>query len=427
MFKKLIQKRLESYVKQYFLRHPEVKLIAITGSVGKTSTKVAIATMLSEKFRLRLREDNHNTHMSAPLAILGIDYPDNIKSIGAWLNVFSAARQRINSPTDVDIIIQELGSDRIGEVPHFGTYLNPDIGVVTAVSAEHMEYFHTIETVASEELSLANFSKSALINKDDIDGVYAKYLTNPNMNTYGTNNMAEYHFVSQDYTSKNGNIGLFFAPELSDPMPATINVIGEHSLRPAIAAAAVAIKMGLNTSEIERGFSKIRSIPGRMNKLRGVLNSTIIDDTYNSSPLAAASSMRVLYQMTSPQKIAVIGDMNELGQTSTAEHKSLGELCDPSQLAWVVTVGKESGEYLAPAARAKGCQVKSFNDAISAGVFVKSIIEDGAIVLFKGSQGDIFLEEAVKIILHSASDEEYLVRQSSSWIEKKNKFFSRFN
>lgn len=427
MFKALIQKRLELYVKKYFTKHPEVKLVAVTGSVGKTSTKVAIATILSERFKVRLHKDNHNTNMSAPLAVLGIEYPKNIKNPREWLAIFSAARQRINDPTDVDVIIQELGSDRIGQAPHFGTYLHPDIGVVTAVSAEHMEYFHTIDTVAAEELSVANFSTQALINKDDIDGVYAKYLTNSNINTYGTSADAEYHFISENYTPKDGHVGLFYAPELPDPIPATIQVLGEYMLRPVIAATAVAIKLGMNTSELVEGLAKIRALPGRMNQLRGIKNTIIIDDTYNSSPLAAESSLRVLYQLLVPQRIAVLGDMNELGETSAVEHEALGQLCDPNQLAWVVTVGEQSEKFLAPVARAKGCQVKSFQNALLAGAFVRSVAGDGAAILFKGSQGGIYLEEAVKAVLRSASDESQLVRQSTEWMMDKNNFFSKFS
>ncbi len=425
MFKAYVQKRLESYVKEYFKKHPKVKLVVVAGSVGKTSTKVAIGTILSEHFRIRLHEGNHNDVLSAPLAILGVEYPKNIRNIIEWLAAFRAARKRIDAPTDVDVIIQELGSDRIGQVPHFGTYLSPDIGVVTAVSSEHMEFFKTIDNVAAEELSAANFSKLALINKDDIDGQYAKYLTNANIDTYGTSASAEYHFIGMDYTPKDGHVGMFYAPEFSDPMPATIQLLGEHTLRPVIAAMAVGVKLGMNTSELERGIKKVYSLPGRMNKLRGVNNTTIIDDTYNSSPLAAESSLRVLYQLLVPQRIAVLGDMNELGDTSVAEHEELGKFCDPNQLSWVVTVGSLSEKYLAPAARAKGCQVKSFENAILAGAFVRDVAEKGAVILFKGSQGGIYLEEAVKTMLHSSDDELKLVRQSSKWMKVKNKFFTQ--
>src|SRR3954465_7271309 len=101
MFKNYIQKKLEKYVVKYFKKHPEVKLVVVAGSVGKTSTKRDIATLLSSRYRVALHEGNHNTHLSAPLAILGIDYPGSIKSIGAWLSVFAAARERIKEPTGV--------------------------------------------------------------------------------------------------------------------------------------------------------------------------------------------------------------------------------------------------------------------------------------------------------------------------------------
>lgn len=426
MFKNHIQKKLEKYVQKYFLAHPEVKLVIVAGSVGKTSTKMAIGTILSNRFRVRLHEGNHNTFLSAPLAILGIQYPDKVRSIRQWLRVFKAARQRIKQPADIDIIVQELGSDRVGQVDHFGIYLKPDYAVITAISAEHMEFFKTIDAVAREELSAANYSKFALINRDDISGQYAQYLSNSNINTYGTNANAEYHFVNQEYNLEDGYRGLLVAPDWNRHYSVNVHLFGEHTIRPVIAAVAIGIKFGMMPDEIIHGVEQIRAVPGRMNVLKGIKDSIIIDDTYNSSPLAAESSLRELYKVNAPQHIAVLGSMNELGLTSPDEHRELGKMCDPNQLAWVVVVGDEASKYLAPAAKARGCQVKICQTAIEAGGFVNSVIDDGAAVLFKGSQGDIYLEEAVKIVLHDASDEDKLVRQSPSWMKIKDKFFSKF-
>lgn len=425
MFKAIIQRKLERLVSLYFKKHPEVKLVVVTGSVGKTTTKVAIATVLSEKFRVRLHTGNHNTNLSAPISILGIDYPDNIKSLSMWLSVFRAAKKRIKSPTDVDVIVQELGTDRIGQIPRFGKYLRPDIAVVTAVSPEHMEYFKTMENVAAEELSVVNYSKQAIINRDDIDGEYAKLVNSSSISTYGTKPPAEYHFISGDYIAGEGHKGFLVMPESSEKLEVILNVIGEHSQRPAVAAAAVASKLGMDSDEIIGGLAKVRALPGRMNVLRGLKNTMIIDDSYNSSPLAVASALRELYKVSAPQKIAVLGSMNELGEMSEDEHKKLGELCDPSQLAWVVTVGEQADKYTAPVARAKGCQVKSFSDAISAGAFVNSVIEENAAILFKGSEGKIYLEEAIKVILHSTEESQNLVRQSPDWLRRKSEFFEK--
>ncbi len=423
MFKAIIRRRLEGYVKRYFARHPEVKLVVVTGSVGKTSTKMAIGTVLSEKLRVRLHEGNYNSELSAPVAMLGVAYPDNIKSLGAWRAVYKAMRQRIKEPTDVDVIVQELGTDRVGQIARFGKYIKPDIAVVTAVSAEHMEFFGTLDVVAREELSVVNYSASALINRDDIDGEYANLIKNPNINTYGTSGMAEYRFETADVAANDGFSGTFMAPEYEDGVEATLQLAGEHSIRAAVAAGAVGFKLGLSGDEIARGLAKIRAVPGRMNVLRGLKGATIIDDTYNSSPLAATSALRTLYQYAAPQRIAVFGSMNELGAETEAEHKALGELCTPSELAHVVIVGETAERFLAPAARANGCDVVCFRSPLEAGAFVNKVMEPGAVVLFKGSQGGIFLEEAVKIVLHSTDDIDQLVRQSPEWMAKKQAFF----
>ena len=424
MFKSFIQQKLENYVKKYFQKHPEIKLIAVGGSVGKTSTKHAIATVLSQRYKVRMHEANHNTELSAPLGILGIDYPENVHSVSAWLAVFSAARHRIKNPDDAQIIVQELGSDKPGDMAMFAKYLMPDIGVITGVTPEHMETFGSIEAVALEELSLANFAKSALINRDDIDGRFADDITNPNIATYGTTASAEYHFEAQDITIEDGYSGNIFIAEYDEPLPATLKVLGEHSLRPIMAAVAVGTKLGLTADEVRKGVQEIRPVPGRMNTLRGQNDSTIIDDTYNSSPAAAEAALRTLYTLQAPQRIVIFGSMNELGAVSAQEHEFLGSLCDPNLLSWVVTVGEEAEKYLAPAARAKGCQVKSYRSSIQAGGFAHSVLEEGSIVLAKGSQTGIYCEEAVKVLLHESDDTEQLVRQSLEWQEQKTAFFS---
>lgn len=427
MFKSLIQSQLEASVKKYFSKHPEIKLVAVAGSVGKTSTKTAIATVLSKKFRVRMLEGNHNTHMSAPLGILGVDYPENVRSIGQWLRVFLAVRKRISGPTDVDVIVQELGADRPGDMAHFGTYLRPAIGVITAVTPEHMEFFGSIETVAQEELELANFSELAIINRDDIDGRFANFLTNQNLDTYGTTAAAEFRIEVKDFDIAHGYQGWLVLSGFAETYPADIRVVGEHSLRPISGAMAVASKLGMGPQDIVDGVEDVVPVPGRMNLLRGIEKSTLIDDTYNSSPASAEAALQTLYSLQAPQRIAVLGSMNELGDTSAKEHELLGHLCDPALLAWVVTVGSEAEKYLAPAAKARGCQVKSFTSAIDAGAFVRSVIDEEAAVLVKGSQGNIYLEEAVKMLLHSTSDDHQLVRQSPAWMERKTQFFQKIS
>jgi UDP-N-acetylmuramoyl-tripeptide--D-alanyl-D-alanine ligase len=424
MFKSYIQKKLEKRVQQYLQKHPEIKLVVVTGSVGKTTTKNAIATILSEQFRVRMRNDNHNTGLSAPVAMLGIDFPvGRVKSVWAWLAVLRAAKRRVKEPADVDVIVQELGTDRPGEIAHFGTYLRPAIAVVTAVTPEHMEFFGTIETVAKEELEAANFSEIGIINRDDIDGRFAEFITDSAIDTYGTTNAAEYYFETGDTLSLDGYKGKFNAPELPSPLTTTLHVLGEHSMRPVTAAMTVACKLGMLPEMISRGAAKVRAVHGRMNVLEGANNSLLIDDTYNSSPAAVTAALQTLYSLDAPQRIAILGDMNELGAVSADEHRKLGEFCDPALLAWVITVGKQAETYLAPAARARGCQVKTFMSPIDAGAFARKVLEEGAVVLAKGSQGGIYTEEALKILLRRTEDDRQLVRQSPEWMKTKQDYF----
>lgn len=427
MFKKYIRKRLERYVRKYFRKHRDVILIVVAGSVGKTSTKRALATILNMRYRVRMHAGNHNSDISAPLAILGVRHPDNIRSISAWLSVFRAARRRIREPSDVNIIIQELGTDSPGDVAHFGTYLRPNIALVTAVTPEHMEFFGTLDAVAREELSVTNYSDFVLINRDDIGAQYAAYLATADMSTYGTSGVAENRFEIINYDPEIGYTGNVVSPLMSAPLEMKVQVVGEHSLRPIAGAIAAALKVGMAPDDIAQALRQIRPVAGRMNPLRGIDGTTIIDDTYNSSPAAADAALRALYSFTDvPQRIAVLGSMNELGADSQVEHEALGRMCDGSILSWVVTVGEDAEKYLAPAARQRGCQVKSFRSPIDAGAFVRSVTEPGAYILVKGSQSGVYLEECVKVLCEMTEDIE-LVRQSPEWMRIKNEFLSKIS
>lgn len=425
MLKKYIQKKLETYVRRYFKAHPEVKLVAVAGSLGKTSTKIAIATILSQQYRVRLHEGNRSSPLSVPLAILGIEYPQR-GSLLAWIGVCRAARRRIHDATDVDVIVQELGTNEPGTMAHYGSYLLPDIAVITAVTSERMDVFSTIESVAKEELAVAQFSRLAIINRDDIDGRHANYLTNGNLTTYGTSGAAEYRFITEDFNPEGGHTGLLVAPDSEQPLAVTIHVSGEHSLRPAIAAAAVGYKLGMNAATIAKGLNQIKSLPGRMNILRGVQQTVLIDDTYSSSPLSSASALQTLYTFQAPQRIAVFTSMDNLGADSQKEHEALGRLCDPNILNWVVVIGDEAARYLAPIAKSQGCQVMVCANALDAGAFVHKVLEEGAVILFNGSRVDTYCEEALKVVLHSTDDESLLVRQSTAWLATKSTFFSKF-
>ncbi len=419
--KYIIQKILESYVKRYIKKH-SIKIVAVVGSVGKTSTKLAVATVLGEKWRVRTHDGNHNTPLSAPLAILGVKYPENIRSIAEWKVVFTAANLRIRETKDVDVVVQELGTDRPGDIPAFCKYLRPDVTIITSVGLEHMENFSGLDAVAREELSIAEHSAHTIINRDDVDARFADYAKTDSISTYGISSQAEYHLQLSASLGLDGNTGTFISPDW-EPIPVTLQLVGEHMLKTAVAAGAVGAKLGLNAQQVAVGMAKIRAVNGRMNILRGLKGSIIIDDSYNSSPLAVAAALKTLYAIDTPQRIAILGSMNELGSISAKAHAAIGEVCRSDKLDWLVTVGEEAARYLAPVAHKNGCQVRAFKSAITAGGFVNSVLRNNAVILVKGSQDKIYTEEAVKVLIHDGADEAKLVRQDQAWMRRKQVFF----
>jgi UDP-N-acetylmuramoyl-tripeptide--D-alanyl-D-alanine ligase (fragment) len=422
-FKNYVRDKLKKYVKDYFKVHQDVKLIAVGGSVGKTTTKMAIGTVLSADKRIRLEENNHNTDFSAPLAILGVKYPENVNSVMAWLRVFKACKKRIKNPSDVDVIIQELGTDHPGEMEYFASFLNPDYGVLTGISPEHMEFFGSLDNVAKEEMTILNMSKMGLINQDDVDARYANLLTNKNVKGYGMLSGVQYQLKIDSFDIQKGYSASVVGPDGVN-IAMDVNVFGRHSLKALAAAITIAKEMNVPTEHIIQGVSRMHPVPGRMQLLRGYNDSILIDDTYNASPVSIREALRFLYEeINSPQKIVILGDMNEMGIESKKLHEDVGELMDGNHIDWLVTVGELTRKYTAPIAKERGVNVMSFDSALSAGAFAKSKIEKGAVVLVKGSQNKIYTEEALKLILHDIKDSRKLVRQSEPWLEKKAEFF----
>lgn len=421
LFKHLLEKILGSYVKKYFKSHSNVKLIAVVGSVGKTSVKSATTTVLSEKFTVRHSRGNLNTTLSAPLEILGIDGPKNVKSPLDWLKVFSAARSSIKNPQSPDIIIQECGIDCPGEMATFMRYIQPDIAIITSVAPEHMEFFKTIDVVAREELSISQVAKKTIFNFHDIDKKYHSLIIGEKI-SYGDES-ADVLLQIKETTSDGYIATLRHNQEKSSNI--NISVLGKHNIRSITGAAAAGLACGMNIDEVAAALTKIKPVSGRMNILRGTQGCTLLDDTYNASPVAMENSLKTLYSLEASRKIAVLGDMNELGDSSKLEHEKIGRLCDPKQLDLLITVGKLAKKHLAPIAEKNGCKVLSFDKSPEAGEFLKSKGIKEATILFKGSQGGIYLEETIKPLLKNPADSQKLVRQSETWLKKKQQFFDQ--
>jgi UDP-N-acetylmuramyl pentapeptide synthase len=413
-FRRLVASLFEHQVRRVIKRH-HLKVVAVAGSVGKTSTKSAIATVLSQKYRVLSGHRNYNSEIGLPLSVFELTVPSSLLNPIAWAYKLAQSEYRLrNYPYEV--LVLELGTDHVGEIPLYLRYLRPEVGVVTAVTPEHMEGFPGgLDEVAAEELALAAASKTIVINDHDVAAAYQKQhlADHPHVVRYGPK--ADIHWAGR------GNLCLGERTAATDPP-----VIGDHMLSVALAAAAVGDLFKLSDHQIAEGVAAIRPVPGRMNPLSGAEGTTLIDDTYNSSPEAAVAALEALaaYPATG-RRIAILGSMNELGPDSPRYHAEVGAAA--AGVDWLITIGAQANDHLGPAAVKAGLDPSRFKPADSpyaAGRFVRTMLAAGDVVLIKGSQNRVFAEEATRQLLADPSDASKLVRQSPEWQRIKRQQFS---
>ncbi len=405
--KQLIVKILNLAVGGY-LRRNKVLVVGVAGSVGKTSTVSAIRTVLSQKYRVHRPRTTYNTNKSVHLELFELTFAT---STFGWMRNVVKILWKSCGRAPYDLVVIELGTDHPGELQTFA-FLRPTLAVVTAVVPEHMEFFKTIDAVAAEELSITNFCGQVLVNADMVEARFLQVMPQ-NVRYFGKHTdtyargyaLDEAYHATADFHLKD-NVMLRRQP---------VYVIGEHGLHALVAAAAVAGELGLKTEQIADGLAAHQPVKGRMQLLRGLRDSLIIDDTYNASPEAMIEALNVLYSAPATQRIAVLGAMNEMGDYSKHAHQQVAEHCNPKKLAMVITVGKDANEFLAPVAQQKGCKVHTFTSPYAAGLFLKPLLTKQTVLLAKGSQNGVFTEETVKILLKSQADESKLVRQSAYW------------
>jgi UDP-N-acetylmuramoyl-tripeptide--D-alanyl-D-alanine ligase len=396
----------------------KIFVVAVAGSIGKTSTKLALSHVLSQTYKVQYQEGNYNDLVTVPLIFFGRKLP-NIYNPLAWMSVFLLNEFTISKKYPYHIVVIELGSDAPGQMAAFAKYLSADIGVLTAIVPEHMANFANLDAVAAEELEIRKFCTKIFANKDLISPEYLGHLPNTTV-TYGINQQAD---IQLNNIQWNGGEEASF-----DIVYGGVTFLhGEHEqvtepqLYSICAAVSVGTELDMTTSAIDKGIRSIKPVSGRMQHLNGLSGALILDDTYNASPEAMIGALDTVYRMNASQKIAILGNMNELGEYSEKEHKRIGEYCDPHELSFIATIGPDANKYLAPAAAARGCLVKAFESPVDAGRFVKERLRQGTVVLVKGSQNGVYAEEAAKQLLALPADASKLVRQSHYWMRIKNK------
>jgi UDP-N-acetylmuramoyl-tripeptide--D-alanyl-D-alanine ligase len=407
--------RLLNRAVRFYIDRNKLHIVAVAGSIGKTSTANAIRTVLAQNYRVHQPLTAYNTTKSIHVELF--DLPFATSTVG-WLRTVPLVLWKSLGRAPYDIAVIEIGTDHPGELRTFA-WLKPDVGVLTAITPEHMEYFGTIDAVAKEELSIEEFCSNLIFNINAVDRDHMSVELADRVLWYGTGT----EYSASNYQLKHNHVlaDFIIGDERLDSLE--LKVLGEHSLDALVAAAAVGSRFGLNLSALAAGLREAEPVKGRMRRFAGIQASTIIDDTYNSSPRAAKAALDVLRQFETSQRIAVLGTMNEMGDYSEQAHREVGDYCRPDYIEQVVTIGHDANEYLAAAAEANGCKVKRFDDPYEAGTYIHKHLKQGAVILCKGSQNGVFAEETVKLLLADPADAINLVRQSDYWLERKRQQF----
>lgn len=402
------------------------KVIAITGSVGKTSTRDAVYAVFSKISYVRKAKKNYNSEIGLPLTILGI--PNGWNNPFAWLsNILKGLWLFIWPHKYPELLILEVGIGKTGDMKQTALWLKTDAVMITAIgeTPAHIEFFSSRKHLIDEKSSLIKTLKKdglLVLNADDEAVLEMKTKTKNLTITYGFKEGADIVGSGDSilYNDKNEPEGVIFRiDEAGKSLPVVIEgVFGRNHVYASLAALALSSGLKLNMLNAIESLKNYDVPKGRMRLLNGINNSLIIDDTYNSSPYACESALFTLKEIKAKRKIAILGDMLELGKHTIDAHKHIGRIAsENTDILIVVGPRAKSIKEGAFEAGMKG-EIFEFFNSHEAGDFIKTFIQKGDVVLVKGSQG-MRMERIVEVILLDQKNKNKLIaRQDEEWLKK---------
>ncbi len=367
----------------HWRRQHEVRVVGITGSVGKTTSKEAIAAVLRQRYRTLKSEGNYNNEIGLPLTLLHL----------------TASHERV---------VLEMGMYDLGEIAQLAQIARPQVGVVTNVGPTHLERLGTIERIAQAKAELPQALPSAdeggvaILNADDERVRAMAGQTRARLFTYGLTPAAD---LWADEIESAGLAGLRFAlHHRGETIHVRVPLVGRHSVHTALSAAAVGLVEGLSWEEIVAGLQDpVAQV--RLLATPGPAGSILLDDTYNASPASCLAALRLLAELQG-RKIAVLGDMYELGSFEKEGHRIVGRHARlvADQLVAVGQLGRIIGEEALQAGMAADAVhlVESNEQAIA---LLQTLIQGGDVVLIKGSRG-MKMEQIVAALSQPSADRQ---------------------
>jgi len=360
----------------YYRLKVNPKIVGVTGSNGKTTTKDLIASVLATQFRIHKTQGNYNNHIGVPLTLLEM-------------------------PEDSEVAIIEMGMSQFGEIEVLTKIVQPEIAVITNIGESHLEFLKTRENITSAKLEITKGLKengTLILNGDEpllrtalqrMERTFRLYWVGKEE----TNNHR--YPVSMIQEENQMRFTDSFGESYELPL------YGIHNVINALMAIEVGTLLGISTSKIRSGLASPEMTSMRLEKVVSKNGSVIINDAYNASPTSMNASLKLLTTFTQySKKIAILGDMYELGERAEYYHKEIGTLCASLKLDMLVTTGK-LGRLIAEAALKSGMKqghVYHFEDIEGVSPFVLQHADENTIILIKASRG-MHLEQVVKQLL----------------------------
>jgi UDP-N-acetylmuramoyl-tripeptide--D-alanyl-D-alanine ligase len=344
-----------------YRRRVNPRVVAVTGTTGKTGTKDFIASILEERFTVHSTPGNLNNHIGLPLTILGMKGEE-------------------------DVLVAEMGANHKNEIGRLSEIAGPEVGVITNIGPGHLEFFGSLEGVASAKAELLESlpeSGTAVLPADDEYFQFLSQRTRGRIISFGFGEGSDWRI--EDLT-REASAGYRFTLHGA---AVTLGRFGRHHLLNAAAAAAACSLLGSSGDEIAGGIGRTK-IPESRGVLYDIDGILFIDDSYNSNPASLEAAVSALMEMeTGGRRWLVLGDMLELGERSPDLHRESGEACGKAGVDGIVTLGTETVELSRAAAEQRKApeRISHFMDTAKLAAYLNTCLEQGDIVLVKGSRG----------------------------------------
>lgn len=405
------------------------KVVAITGSVGKTSTKDAVYAVISGVSYVRKSEKSFNSEIGLPLTILGV--PNGWNNPITWLkNILKGLWLLVAPHKYPEWLVLEVGIGKPGDMKKTASWLKSDVVIITAIGETpvHIEFFNSRKHLVEEKsLLIKTLKKNGLLilNADDETVLEMKIKTKNKIITYGFKQGADILGSGDNIFYDNAGLPegvIYRIDEDGRSFPVIIQgVFGKNHIYASLGALALSSGLKFNMLEAVERLKNYDMPPGRMRLLDGINNSLIIDDTYNSSPFACESGLKTLGEVKGKgRKIAVLGDMLELGKHTKIAHEEIGKIAKEN-IDILIVVGQRAKAIKDGAIEVGMNQenIFDFSNAYEAGKFLKKFVKENDLIFVKGSQG-MRMERVVEAILKDQENKsKLLVRQDDEWLMKK--------